>query len=192
MSDDSIPVYDADDRVDRKILYHDNGDGTFSPTAYLVGAVKKTIVLEGRPVITPGVAYANNQWLGSTVIQFPNAARVAGGGGRIVSAVYTDKAKVAAALNLWVFDSQPVTTFADRSTLNLDAADLPKLVNFFTLGTSWPLAAAYVAHYTSDVEQHIGYTCKGGTSLYAMMSARTAATFAAADDVLIRVWVERD
>jgi hypothetical protein len=36
MSDTGIPLYDGDDRVDRKILYHDNGDGTFSPTAYVV------------------------------------------------------------------------------------------------------------------------------------------------------------
>lgn len=37
MPDESIPVYDGDDRVDRRILHHDNGDGTFSPTAYIVG-----------------------------------------------------------------------------------------------------------------------------------------------------------
>jgi hypothetical protein len=34
--DTYIPLYDGDDRTDRKILYHGNADGSHSPTAYLI------------------------------------------------------------------------------------------------------------------------------------------------------------
>lgn len=37
MPDTYIPLYDGDDRTDRKILYHGNADGvSHSPTAYIV------------------------------------------------------------------------------------------------------------------------------------------------------------
>jgi hypothetical protein len=39
MADTYIPLYDGDDRTDRKILYHGNPDGSHSPTAWGVGGV---------------------------------------------------------------------------------------------------------------------------------------------------------
>jgi hypothetical protein len=149
-----------------------------------VGSPGITVPL--TPVITGGL-YAANDAVGG-LLTFANAARVAGLGGVIKDMIIIDDAGQNAELELWLFN-QTFTAMADNAAWAPSEADLENCIGVIsTLDGTWRAAGA---HSVCDVEVAKRYDLVG-TSIFGQLVVRGTPTFAAVDDVTVKLRMLQD
>lgn len=139
------------------------------------------------PVITAG-AYAAGDAVGG-LLTFANAASIYKGDGIIKKVVIVDDAAQEAALDLVLYD-RTFTPTADNAPWDPTDAD-----NQYCLGVIHVLAAEYGGGADNSVGSHecdFAFTLvSGGTSLFGQLMAVGAPTYAAVDDLTVKITVER-
>jgi hypothetical protein len=139
------------------------------------------------PVITAG-AYLAGDAIGG-LLTFVNAASVYKGDGKITKVVIVDDAAQEAAIDLVLYD-RAFTPTADNAPW--DPSDLD---NQYCLGVIHILAAEYGGGADNSVASHecdFDFTLvAGGTSLFGQLMAVGTPTYAATDDVTVKITVNR-
>lgn len=162
-------------------------------TATVTGTVTAEVACAGdtisqTPTITAG-AYAANDAVGG-LLTFANAARETGGGGVIKTVVIIDDAGQDEELELWLFN-QTFTAMVDNAAWAPSEADLENFVGVISTEDSsqgW-LDAGTPSTITIDVATRYDLT---GTSLFGQLVTRGTPTFAATDDVTVKVGLLQD
>ena len=151
-----------------------------------VGSTGTTI--SQTPTITAG-AYSAGDAVGG-LLTFANAGRVSGGGGVIKTVTIIDDAGQDAELELWLFD-RTFTAMSDNAAWAPSEADLENHIGVISTEDSsqgW-LAAGTPSTITIDVAT--GFDLNG-TSLFGQLVTRGTPTYAATDDLTIKVKVMQD
>jgi len=132
-------------------------------------------------------AYTANDNVGG-LLEFANAARVSGGGGLLNKVVIIDDAKQDAELELWLFD-RTFTQGADDAAWSPSEADLENLVDVVSTadGTYYDTASQGVC----VIELARRYDLNG-TSLFGRLVTRGTPTYAATDDLTVKVGLIQD
>jgi hypothetical protein len=193
------------------IIHGRQGDANNTPRPILVDAQGRVLVVldaqsAAAKVIAgsftrPGntTAYAAGEVITAAVaaaIEFADAARSAGGGGRIVAASLLSSANQGTKLDaeLWLFDTT-ITPDADNAAWTPSDAELATLVAII------PFQTWYVGDATSgsggnavafaEAEFLRSYVCTA-TSLYGVLVARNAYTPVNAEVFTVRLHLDRD
>ena len=152
-----------------------------------VGSVSthgKTISL--TPAVTAG-AYSAGDAVGG-LLTFANAARVSAGGGVVKSLILIDDAGQDVVLELWLF-KVTFTAIDDNAAWAPAEADLENLVGIIsTADGDWFAAGTPSA---ARVECSLRYDLTG-TSLFGQLVTRGTPTFAAVDDVTVKIGLLQD
>ena len=146
----------------------------------------ESITIIANPTVTIGV-YVAGDCVGG-VLEFVNAARVAGIGGVVKNLLIVDDAGQDAQMELWLFD-QTFTTNGDTVPWAATEAELHTLVAIINSvdGTWFATGTPHV----NVVEVSQQYTCVG-TSLFGQLVTRGTPTFAATDDVSVILGLLQD
>lgn len=155
-------------------------------TAHIGQVGGEGITISQTPTITAG-AYAANDAVGG-LLTFANAGRATGLGGVIKNMVIIDDAQQDVGLELWLFD-QTFTPTANNAPFNPSEADLENLIAVITTadGAWFDSASQGVA----DVEASKRYD-PVGTSLFGQLVTRGAPTYAATDDLTVKIMLLQD
>lgn len=132
------------------------------------------------PTLTVHANYAAGDYVGTsaTPMTFTNCARIAGGGGYIVSAMIIDGALQSVSGELWLFDSDP-TPPNDSAAWTITDANALRLVGIIPVSTYYASAANSVGQ--SDT-QNIAFRCASGSrDLFGCFVTRGAPTYADGD-----------
>ena len=150
----------------------------------VIGRVGSTgATISQTPTVTAG-AYTAGDVVGG-LFTFANAARVSGYGGVLKNVLIVDDAGQDAELELWLFN-QTFTAIADNGAWAPAEADLENLIMVVSTedsGQGWLAAGTPSA---CDIEVSRRYTLTG-TSLFGQLVTRGTPTFAATDDVTVKV-----
>ena len=137
----------------------------------------ESITIPVTPTVTAGL-YVIGDCVGG-VLEFANAARVAGMGGVVKNLLIVDDAGQDVALELWLFD-QAITAIGDTNPWVCTEAELHNLVAIINSVDGTWFATGTPSVNAVEVSQQ--YTCVG-TSLFGQLVTRGAPTFVATDDV---------
>ena len=145
------------------------------------------ITITATPVLTTA-AYTAGDAVG-TLLTFANAAKVGTGGGVLTDVVLVDDAGQDAELELWLFDTTFLATDA--------AAFAPAEASLHTLiGVIKSTDGVWVAAGTPSVNHIQGvvrYDCAAsGTSIFGHLVCRGTPTYAAVDDLTVRIKLLQD
>ena len=145
------------------------------------------ITLAQTPTITAG-AYAANDAVGG-LLTFALAGRQVSEGGSILTDVLiVDDAGQDAELELWLFN-QTFTAMADNAAWAPSEADLENLIAVVsTVGSPWR-AAGTPSVCNIECTRRIDLS---GTSLFGQLVTRGAPTYAATDDITVKVKLLQD
>lgn len=139
-------------------------------------------------ITTATTAYSAGDQVG-TLFTVANAARAAGGTGRLVGITLLDDNDVIGPYDVVLFRAS-VTLAADNAAFAISDAAAASLIAVVPLSGAWDLGNNRLAQAHS---LSVPYDCSGGTSLYAALITRAGHTFfAAADDLTLTVHLERD
>lgn len=142
-----------------------------------VGTLGNTI---GRtPTVTAG-AYTAGDAVGG-LLEFHNAARIAGTGGVIKDMLIIDDAGQDAEMELWLFNST-FTAMVDNAPWAPSEADLRKQIAIISTTDGAWFAAGTPSVARVEVSQSYDLI---GTSMYGQLVTRGTPTFAATDDVTV-------
>ena len=173
--------------------YADLGSGEYAQKVDATGAGNIPVSSGGTtvsqtPTVTAG-AYVAGDAVGG-LLTFASAARETGGGGVLKTVVIIDDAGQDEELELWLFN-QTFTAMVDNAAWAPSEADLENLVGVISTEDSaqgW-LAAGTPSAITIDVATRYDLT---GTSLFGQLVTRGTPTFAATDDVTVKVGLLQD
>ena len=180
--------------------YADLGSGEYAQKVDASSAGDVPITLDGEAITTSGTtisqtptvtagAYVADDAVGG-LLTFANAAASTGGGGVIKTVIIVDDAGQDVELELWLFN-QTFTAMADNAAWAPSEADLENVVGVISTEDSaqgW-LAAGTPSVITIDVATRYDLT---GTSLFGQLVTRGTPTFAATDDVTVKVGLLQD
>jgi len=198
MADSYIDLTIRDNDIKLKVI--DNGDGTYSLS--VDGSDSGVILVAGEnhigsisghgktisviPAVTAG-AYSAGDAVGG-LITFANAARVSGAGGVLKSVVILDDAGQDVEMELWLFNAT-FTAIGDNLAWAPSEADLEKLICVVsTTDGTWRAAGTPSANVI-EVAQRYDLT---GTSMFGQLVTRGTPTFAAVDDVTVKIGLLQD
>ncbi len=139
---------------------------------------------------TGATAYTAGDQVG-TQFTIAGCARASGGGGTIVGVIIISAADTIGAFDV-VFTDSSITLAADNAAYAISDADALKIVGLAQLAGAFDIGNNRIAQVFNLA---IPYVCRGGTSLYAGLIARAAIAatpFAAATDIQLNVYVERN
>ena len=149
-----------------------------------VGGEGTTITL--IPTVTVG-AYSEGDAVGG-LLTFPNAGRASGEGSVLTDVLIIDDAGQDAELELWLFNAT-FTAIADNAAWAPTEADLEKCIAVIsTTGGTWR-AAGTPSVINIECTRRIDIT---GTSLFGQLVTRGTPTFAAVDDVTVKIKLLQD
>jgi len=162
--------------------------GAGTVTIGSVNVVSEGATISQTPTVTAG-AYSAGDAVGG-LLTFANAARVSGGGGAIKDVLLVDDAGQDAELELWLFD-RTFTAMADNAAWAPSEADLEHLVTVISTEDS---ARGWMAAGTpSAIEIEVARRYDlNGTSLFGQLVTRGTPTFAATDDLTVKVGLLQD
>jgi len=139
------------------------------------------IGISQTPTVTAG-AYSANDAVGG-LLTFAGAARVSGDTCFLKNVLIFDDAGQDAVMELWLFD-RTFTAMADNAAWAPSQADLRNLVAIIsTIDGSW-FAAGTPSVARVEVSQQLPVAA---TSLYGQLVTRGTPTFAATDDVTVKI-----
>lgn len=148
------------------------------------------VIAKVTPAIETG-AYASGDLIGelltlSSVLHKPSGVGLARRGGMIQHVLLMDAAKQDVAIDVVFFSANPAaTTFTDNAALDIDDADLDKIIGVVSLTTYFDFADSAVAQALNLALPFVAD--ESATDLYACLVARGAPTYAAATDIDLRV-----
>ncbi len=172
---------DANGLAGAVVLGYKDGNGNFQPIGSASPqpiSAPPVLRSSAAAAVTAG-AYASGDAVGA-LWTFSNIARVAGAGGRIDSAVLRDKSGNSVPYDLFLFDSQP-TAPTDKSAYAF-GADLAKCIGSISFagmvngGTPGLISVDGIAK---------AFELTSGMTLYGVLVARGAPTYASTSDVSI-------
>ena len=158
--------------------------------AFTSGIHGEGITLVQKPTITAG-AYSANDTVGG-LLTFPLAARtnISEGGSILTNVLIIDDAGQDAELELWLFN-QTFTAIADNAAWAPSEADLENCIGVVsTSGSTWR-AAGTPSVCQIECTRRIDLVA-GGTSLFGQLVTRGTPTFAATDDLTIKIKLLQD
>ena len=151
-----------------------------------VGVVSEGITITQTPTVTAGVYHAGDVVGG--LLTFANAARSSGGGGVIKDVVIVDDNGQDAEMELWLFDTT-ITAIANNDAWALTEVQLHTLITIVkSTDGAWCASGTPSAN---AIEVARRYDCTG-TSLFGQLVTRGTPTFAATDDVTVRIMLLQD
>ena len=165
--------------------------GNLGASNPFIGEVGADVVeITQTPTITAG-AYTAGDALGG-LLTFANAVRAAGRGAVITKVVIIDTANQEAPVDLVLFN-QTFTPTADNAAFNPSDADLANCIGYIDV------AATDYSSFNQDNAVAAKSSGLGmpfpivlvGTSLFGQMVVRDAPTYAATDDLIIKLTIER-
>ena len=134
--------------------------------------------------VTSGSAYTAGNSVGGK-LTLTNASKSSETPGMIQSVIVTTKATQTDPVRVVFFDADPTgTTIADKTALDIAAADLPKVIGValcdevFQVGTGSVLQA---------IELAIPFTVASGQTIYAAIQTNATPTYNSTSDVAISV-----
>ena len=172
-----------------EVLKHTDGAQhvtTQAGTAHIGSVSGHGVTIAVIPVVTAG-AYSAGDAVG-TIIPFANAARVSGGGGVLKQVTIIDDAGQDAELELWLF-SESFTAIADNAAFAPAEAELEKLICIVSTTDGTWRAAGTPSAVVVEVAQRYDLT---GTSMFGQLVTRGTPTFAAVDDVTVKIGLLQD
>ena len=158
--------------------------------AFTSGIHGEGITLVQKPTITAG-AYSANDTVGG-LLTFPLAARtnISEGGSILTNVLIIDDAGQDAELELWLFN-QTFTAIADNAAWAPSEADLENCIAVVsTTGGTWD-AAGTPSVIDIECMRRIDLVA-GGTSLFGQLVTRGTPTYAATDDLTIKIKLLQD
>jgi len=141
------------------------------------------------PTVTVG-AYTAGDAVGG-LLTFANAARVSGGGGVVKGVLIIDDAGQDAELELWLFN-QTFTAMADNAPWAPSEADLENCIGVVSTATSDQGWMAAGTPSVCDIEVAKRYDLVGTSLFGQLVSPTDTPTFAATDDVTVKVMLLQD
>ena len=144
-----------------------------------------------QPVVDTS-AYATGDFIGADVLTFPDLAlqlteSVGQRGGLIQSIMVVDKASQDANLEIIIFSSDPAaTTFSDNDALDIDDADLAKIIAIIPITAYHDFVDNSVATVSGLA---IPFITDTGNDLFVAIVSRGAPTYVATSDVIITIGV---
>lgn len=146
------------------------------------------IAVNSGGLTTSVTAYTAGDQVG-TQFTLANAARASGGTGTIVGVTLTSAADIIGAYDV-VFTRSSITLASDNAAYAISDSDALAVVGLVQLAGAFDIGNNRIAQAFNLA---IPYDCSGGTSLYAGLITRVGHTFfAAATDLQLTVWVERN
>ena len=139
-----------------------------------------------KPTITAG-AYSAGDAVGG-LLTFANAALVSGAGGFVTDMQIVDDAGQDAALELWLFD-QTFTAMTDNAAWAPSEADLENLIAIITTADGAWFAAGTPSVARVECLQRYALAA---TSLFGQLVTRGTPTYAATDDITVKIGVSQD
>lgn len=137
---------------------------------------------------TASTAYTAGDQVG-TQFTFAGCARATGGTGRIVGITLLDVNDIVGAYDVVIFNST-ATAATDNAAFAVSDGDAAKIIDLVQLAGAVDIGNNRLV---KSGPISVPYNCSGGTSLYAMLICRFAHTFfAAATDLTLTLWLERD
>jgi len=153
-----------------------------------VATASKTI--SQTPTVTAG-AYTAGDAVGG-LLTFAGAARYPGGGGVMKNVFIVDDAGQDAELELWLFN-QTFTAIADNAAWSgVSEADLENCIGVVSTETSDQGWMAAGTPSVCDIEVAKGYNLVGTSLFGQLVSPTDTPTFAATDDVTVKVMLLQD
>jgi len=189
-----IEVYSAD--KSRQVLDADHplavalvDGGGAAPFAGSIGydVLEITVV----PTITAG-AYTAGDALGG-LLTFGNVVRTAGGAGEIVKVTIIDNAMQSAPIDLVLF-SRTFTAIADNAAFDPSDADMANCLGYISVAATdyAEFVDNGVATKASGLQMPFEYRLAvGGTALFGQMAIRIGDTYAATNDITVKITVRR-
>jgi len=147
------------------------------------------ITISQTPTVTVG-AYSAGDVVGG-LLTFANAARVATYGGVIKNVLIVDDAGQDAELELWLFN-QAFTPIADNGAWAPAEADLENLITVVSTETSDQGWIAAGTPSICDIEVSRRYDLVGTSMFGQLVSPTDTPTFAATDDITVKVLLLQD
>lgn len=144
------------------------------------------IAVSQTPTVTAG-AYSANDAVGG-LLTFASAARVSGGKSFLKNVLMIDDAGQDAELELWLFD-RTFTAMADNDAWAPSEADLRNLLAIVSTSDGAWFAAGTPSVARIEVTQQL---VLNGTSLFGQLVTRGTPTFAATDDVTVKIALMQD
>ena len=158
--------------------------------AFTSGIHGEGITLALTPTVTAG-AYTAGDAVGG-LLTFPLAARtnISEGGSVLVNVLIVDDAGQDAELELWLFN-QTFTAIADNAAWAPSEADLENCIGVVsTVGSTWR-AAGTPSVIQIECTRRIDLVA-GGTSLFGQLVTRGTPTYAAVDDLTVKIQLLQD
>jgi len=174
-------------RVDTDFQLVEIGSAIIGAGENHIGSVSghgKTI--SASPVVTTGSYYAGDAVGG--LIPFANAARVSGAGGVLKQVTIIDDNGQDAELELWLFNAT-FTAIADNAAWAPSEADLEKLICVVSSTDGTWRAAGTPSAIVIEVAQRYDLA---GTSIFGQLVTRGTPTYAATDDVTVKIGLLQD
>lgn len=168
-------------------------DGVLGKLGYTVAMDRVPTRIAVTPVINTSIYAANDQVGG--LMTFTGAAAEAGRGGRVVGATITDRAKVKANLQMWLFQVSPTLAGSnnnpfDITDANLEAAQLIGHIDFLTANyrdTASNSACNGAIVGTPDGGLRFSSSGAGGALFGAMVCTATP-TYVSASDLVVSLF----
>jgi hypothetical protein len=155
-----------------------------------MGSITKTKTISVTPVVTAAGAYTAGDALGG-LLTFANAAEKGRGSGVVQTVILIDNDVEEDATELHLFN-QTFTATADNAAFDPSDADLANYVGSINVS-----AGSYTAFTDNSVAtvNNAGLAFElvsGGTSLFGQLVTRGTPTYAATDDVTVKITVLQD
>ena len=142
--------------------------------------------------ISAGVAYAAGDAIGG-LLEFPNAARIVGGGGTITKVVIIDKDGELAPIDLVLFD-RTFTPTANNAPLDPSDPDLNNCIGYIDIAVTdyVDFVDNSVAAKASGLRMPFDYDLRGGgTSLFGQCRIGAIHTYTTTTDLILKLTVQR-
>lgn len=150
--------------------------------------IGNTVTLTGVQTVA-ATAHAANDVVGGKMT-LAGAVRASAGSGVIQSVTIFDKAGQAGSYDVLFFTADPsATTITDDSPLTLNDADGAKVI----CPTPVTTTSTFVDNgVTGTTNIGCAFEVASGTTIYAVVIARTAVTFASTSDITVRISILQD
>lgn len=176
---------DSENRVE-VVLPDDTIIGTITDAVTV--SKSGTAILASSPV-SAGTIYTAGDNLGG-LLTFTNAAKVVGGGGKIMGVIITDDAGQDADTELWLFD-RTFTAGVDNAPWSPVEVELHNLVAIISTKESSQGWIDAGTPSVCDIEVARRFNCIG-TSLFGRLVTRGTPTEVAIDDIRVRLMLSQD
>lgn len=147
-----------------------------------------------QPVMTPSVAYATGEVVGSKLSLTSANTAAPATSGIIRSVVLTDLAAQTGNVDIVFFSADPsATTFTDNAAFTPADADLVKIIGSISMTDSDAYADNSImqrALTTTTSAVELPFVVTSGSTLYAAIVARAARTQATSADLTLKVYIE--